>query len=258
MQKGRTRAWHGLRTPFRRRVGRVTARPHGAPGAPSLTKIRLFVRQDEFPFETLSGGEGEKRVRGGKSGGTERGFARGPSSKRRSLYHRTWGFGVAHGAPHRDRSDPFVPIGARGVGPLARGFSARARIVGNSTPLTALRGGTSKNRVGNKLGRNDPKSGVRLDAGDPRKDNFPAHGVGHRVENRFRSDEVCREPKRTNSLQNVRKSRHDIQKVGRDFPSQRISINHRREFEGLSGGRSGTFFAFGKPFFVPSRPHTDS
>lgn len=67
-----------------------------------------------------------------------------------------------------------------------------------------------------------------------------------------------REPKRTNSLQNVRKSRHDIQKVGRDFPSQRTSINHRREFEGLSGGRSGTFFAFGKPFFVPSRPHTDS
>ena len=66
--KGRTRAWHGVRTPFRRRVGRVTARPHGAPGAPSLTKIRLFVRQDEFPFETLSGGEGEKRVRGGKSG----------------------------------------------------------------------------------------------------------------------------------------------------------------------------------------------
>lgn len=156
---------------------------------------------------------GRREARSGreKRGHGERGFARGPSSKRRSLYHRTWGFGVAHGAPHRDRSDPFVPIGARGVGPLARGFSARARIVGNSTPLTALRGGTSKNRVGNKLGRNDPKSGVRLDAGDPRKDNFPAHGVGHRVENRFRSDEVCREPKRTNSLRNVRKSRHDIQ-----------------------------------------------
>ena len=90
IQKGRTRAWHGLRTPFRRRVGRVTARPHGAPGAPSLTKIRLFVPQDEFPFETLSGGEGGTRVRGGKSEGhAKKGFARGPSSKRRSLYHRT-------------------------------------------------------------------------------------------------------------------------------------------------------------------------
>lgn len=70
---------------------------------------------------------GRRDARSGreKRGARKKGFARGPSSKRRSLYHRTWGFGVAHGAPHQDRCDPFVPIGARGVGPLARGFSAR-------------------------------------------------------------------------------------------------------------------------------------
>ena len=212
MQKGRTRAWHGLRTPFRRRVGRVTARPHGAPGAPSLTKIRLFVRQDEFPFETLSGGEGEKRVRGGKSGGTGKGGS--PGDHRQSAGLFTIGPGASG-----SRTGLLIGIArirscrsAQGASGRLRGaFPLGVRIAVRSTSLTALRGGTSKNRVGNKLGRNDPKSGVRLDAGDPRKDNFPAHGVGHRVENRFRSDEVCREPKRTNSLRNVRKSRHDIQ-----------------------------------------------
>ena len=119
---------------------------------------------------------GRRDARSGreKRGARKKGFARGPSSKRRPLYHRTWGFGVAHGAPHRDRCDPFVPIGARASGRLRGAFPLGVRIAVRSTSLTALRGGTSKNRVGNKLGRNGPKSGVRRDADDPREDELPA------------------------------------------------------------------------------------
>lgn len=53
-------------------------------------------------------------------------------------------------------------------------FRSGWRIAVRSTSLTALRGGTSKNRVGNKLGRNGPKSGVRRDADDLREDELPS------------------------------------------------------------------------------------
>ena len=203
---------------------------------------------------------GRRDARSGreKRGARKKGFARGPSSKRRPLYHRTWGFGVAHGAPHRDRCDPFVPIGARGVGPLARGFSTRGA---HRRPFDVADSPSGRNiqkscwqQARAKRPEVGRSPGCRRFAGG-RTSFRTASGIGLKT---VSVPTTRREPKRTNSLQNVRKSRHDIQKVGRDFPSQRTSINHRREFEGLSGGRSGTFFAFGKPFFVPSRPYTDS
>lgn len=157
-----------------------------------------------------------------------------------------------------DRCDPFVPIGARGVGPLARGFSARGA---HRRPFDVADSPSGRNiqkscwqQARAKRPEVGRSPGCRRFAGG-RTSFRTASGIGLKT---VSVPTTRREPKRTNSLQNVRKSRHDIQKVGRDFPSQRTSINHRREFEGLSGGRSGTFFAFGKPFFVPSRPHTDS
>ena len=72
---------------------------------------------------------GRRDARSGreKRGARKKGFARGPSSKRRSLYHTIGpeASGSRTGLLVGDRCDPFVPIGARGVGPLARGFSAR-------------------------------------------------------------------------------------------------------------------------------------
>ncbi len=64
---------------------------------------------------------------------------------------------------------------AQGASGRLRGaFPLGVRIAVRSTSLTALRGGTSKNRVGNKLGRNGPKSGVRRDADDLREDELPS------------------------------------------------------------------------------------
>ena len=64
---------------------------------------------------------------------------------------------------------------AQGASGRLRGaFPLGVRIAVRSTSLTALRGGTSKNRVGNKLGRNGPKSGVRRDADDSREDELPS------------------------------------------------------------------------------------